>query len=178
MGGRNLGPCDSEGKLHRPPQTARLWCLHTEAMMAWVFSLSQPSLNLMDTASKELISLSCKGRGQGPGAWIPALGAHEPGPTCQSALRGTIGYLHPSSGNPAGSLRKEKSQLNFCRVTRPWPGRPLGVWAAAHLGRKWVALFQVSCAPTAAGASALQKLPSQPSQLPRGADLLPAARRT
>lgn len=31
--------------------------------------------------------------------------------------------------------------------------------------------------PTAAGASALQKLPSQPSQLPRGADVLPAARR-
>lgn len=178
MGGRNLGPCDSEGKLHRPPQTARLWCLHTEAMMAWVFSLSQPSLNLMDTASKELISLSCKGRGQGPGAWIPALGAHEPGPTCQSALRGTIGYLHPSSGNPAGSLGKEKLQLIFCRVTRPWPGRLLRVWAAAHLGGKWVALFQVSCAPMAAGATALQKLPPQPSQLPRGAGLLPAAWRT
>lgn len=152
-------------------------------MTTWAFCLSQPSLNLTGTASKELISLSHKGRGQGPAAWITASGAHEPGPTCQSALRGTIGYLRLSSGNPAGSLRKEKLQLNFHRVTQPWPGRPLRVWAAAHLGGKWVALFQASCTqrtnhpPTAAGASSLQKLPSQPSQLPRGADLLPAARR-
>lgn len=38
-------------------------------------------------------------------------------------------------------------------------------------------LYPENKPPMAAGASALQKLPSQPSQLPRGADLLPAARR-
>lgn len=87
----------------------------------------------MDTTSKYLILLSHGDGGEGLGAWPAALGSHKPGPTCRSALGGTIGYLHPSSGNPASSLRKEKLQVHLCRVTQPWLGRPLGVRAVPHL---------------------------------------------
>lgn len=49
---------------------------------------------------------------------------------------------------------------------------------AAGSGWHWISSAQRTNPPTAAGASALQKLPSQPSQCPGGADLLPAAWRT